>query len=119
MGMQGHYLLPHLDIAACETAARAYAALGLKLQVTELDIHCNSDDEAHVAALAEAYRSWFAMIKKLVKEGIPVEAVTFWGVTDADSWLPGFRKEPSYPLLITADRKTKPAFDAVLREAEL
>ena len=119
MGMQGHYLLPHLDIAACETAARAYAALGLKLQVTELDIHCNSDDEAHVAALAEAYRSWFAMIKKLVKEGIPVEAVTFWGVTDADSWLPNFRKEPSYPLLITADRKTKPAFDAVLREAEL
>jgi len=119
MGMQGHYVLPGLNVAACETAARAYAALGLKLQVTELDIHCNSDDEAHVAALAEAYRSWFAMIRKLVDEGIPVEAVTFWGVTDADSWLPGFRREPSYPLLITADRKTKPAFDAVIKEAEL
>ena len=118
MGMQGHYVLPDLDIAACETAARAYAALGLKLQVTELDIHCNSDDEAHVTALAEAYRGWFAMIRKLVEEGIPVEAVTFWGVTDADSWLPGFRREPSYPLLFTADRKTKPAFDAVLDVAK-
>ena len=118
MGMQGHYVLPELDIAACETAARAYAALGLKLQVTELDIHCTGDNAAHAAALAEAYRSWFAMMKNLVLEGIPVEAVTFWGVTDADSWLPGFRREPSYPLLFTADRKTKPAFDAVLETAE-
>ena len=117
MGMQGHYVLPHLDIAACETAARAYAAMGLKLQVTELDIHCSSDDDAHVRALTEAYASWFAMMKKLVREGICVEAVTFWGVTDADSWLPGFRREPSYPLLISADRRSKPAFDAVLRVA--
>ena len=87
------------------------------LQVTELDIHCSSDDEAHVRALTEAYASWFAMMKKLAEEGICVEAVTFWGVTDADSWLPGFRREPSYPLLISADRRSKPAFDAVLQVA--
>lgn len=117
MGMQGHYVLRDLDIAACETAARAYAALGLKLQVTELDIHCNSDDEAHVKALTDLYRGWFSMMKKLSQEGIDVEAVTFWGVTDADSWLPGFRREPSYPLLISADRKAKPAFDAVVEAA--
>ena len=118
MGMQGHYVLPGLDVAACETAARAYAALGLKLQVTELDIHCNSDDDAHVRALTDAYRSWFAMMAALVREGIEVEAVTFWGLTDADSWLPGFRREPSFPLLISADRQTKPAFDAVLAVAD-
>ena len=117
MGMQGHYVLDWLNVDAVEAAARAYASLGLKLQVTELDIHCSSDDEAHRAALAEAYRSWFAMMKKLVREGIPVEAVTFWGVTDADSWLPGFRREPSYPLLITADRQAKAAFGAVLAAA--
>ena len=114
MGMQGHYVLPGLNIALCEEAARKYAALGLKLQVTELDIHCNSDDEAHVKALSDAYSGWFAMMKRLRKEGIDVEAVTFWGVTDADSWLPGFRREPSYPLLISAERQVKPAFDAVL-----
>ena len=117
MGMQGHYVLDHLDIGLCETAARAYAALGLKLQVTELDIHCNSDDEAHVKKLTDLYRDWFAMMKKLSQEGIGVEAVTFWGVTDADSWLPGFRREPSYPLLISAGREAKPAFDAVLEVA--
>ncbi len=117
MGMQGHYVLPEMNIAACETAARAYAALGLKLQVTELDIHCNSDDETHRKALTDTYRDWFAMMKKLSQEGIDIEAVTFWGVTDADSWLPGFRREPSFPLLITADRRAKPAFDAVLKVA--
>ena len=118
MGMQGHYVLADLDVNACETAARAYAALGLKLQITELDIHCTGDDEAHAAALADAYRSWFAMMKKLSQEGIEIEAVTFWGVTDADSWLPGFRREPSFPLLFTGDRKTKPAFDAVMEIAD-
>nr|AEW47914.1 xylanase [uncultured microorganism] len=117
MGMQGHYVLQDLNVAACETAARAYAALGLKLQVTELDIHCNSDDAAHATALTEAYRSWFTMMKQLKAEGIDIEAVTFWGVTDADSWLPGFRREPSFPLLISADRKAKPAFEAVLEAA--
>ncbi len=118
MGMQGHYTLEHLNVSACETAARSYAALGLKLQVTELDIHCNSDDEAHMQALTEAYRSWFSMIRRLSAEGIEFETVTFWGVTDADSWLPGFRREPSYPLLISADRQAKPAFDAVLAVAD-
>ena len=117
MGMQGHYVLKDLNVGLCETAARAYAGLGLKLQVTELDIHCNSDDEAHKTALTEAYRDWFTMMKKLVKDGIEVEAVTFWGLTDADSWLPGFRREPSYPLLIAADRTVKPAFDAVIEAA--
>ena len=57
------------------------------------------------------------MIKNLVLDGLDIEAVTFWGVTDADSWLPGFRREPSYPLLITWDRKTKPAYDAVIAVA--
>ena len=118
MGMQGHYALDWLNADTVETAARAYASLGLKLQVTELDIHCSSDDESHRAALAEAYRSWFSMMKKLAQEGICIEAVTFWGVTDADSWLPGFRREPSYPLLISADRQAKAAFDAVLAVAE-
>jgi GH35 family endo-1,4-beta-xylanase len=118
MGMQGHYILPEMNIPACEEAARAYAALGLKLQVTELDIHCTGSDEIHAAALAEAYRSWFAMMKKLSQEGIEIEAVTFWGVTDADSWLPGFRREPSFPLLFTGDRKTKPAYDAVMEIAD-
>ena len=118
MGMQGHYVQADMDIPACETAARAYAALGLKLQVTELDIHCTRGDEAGQRDLAVLYGHYFEMLLRLRREGIPIEAVTFWGVTDADSWLTGFRKEQSYPLLFSGDLKAKPAFGAVLAAAE-
>ena len=118
MGMQGHYILKEMDIPACETAARAYAALGLKLQVTELDIHCTAGDEAGQRELADVYGRYFDMLAGLRREGIPIEAVTFWGVTDADSWLTGFRREQSYPLLFSGDMQAKPAFDAVLAAAK-
>ncbi len=118
MGMQGHYVMDWMNVSLCEEAARAYAALGLKLQVTELDIHCNSDDEEHRLKLAQLYGDYFAMLKKLSAEGIGIEAVTFWGVTDADSWLTGFRRETSYPLLFTRDKQAKDAYDAVMKAAE-
>ena len=118
MGMQGHYVLSDIDLPACEAAARAYAALGLNLQVTELDIHCTRGDQAGQQELADVYGAYFRMLVKLRREGMPVEAVTFWGVTDADSWLTGFRKKRSYPLLFSDDRKAKPAFRAVLQAAE-
>ena len=58
------------------------------------------------------------MLVRLRREGIPIEAVTFWGVTDADSWLTGFRREQSYPLLFSGGMQAKPAFDAVLAAAK-
>ncbi len=118
MGMQGHYVADWMNVSLCEEAARAYAALGLKLQVTELDIHSNSDDEAHNRQLARLYGDYFAMLKKLKEEGVDIEAVTFWGVTDQDSWLTGFRKETSYPLLFDRAKQAKDAYDAVMKAAE-
>ena len=118
MGMQGHYVMNDMDISLCETAARAYAALGLKLQVTELDIHCNSGSDETQQKLAQLYGDYFTMLRKLREEGIDIEAVTFWGVTDADSWLTGFRRETSYPLLFSRDKQAKPAYDTVMAAAE-
>jgi endo-1,4-beta-xylanase len=45
--------------------------------------------------------------------------VTFWNVTDGDSWLNDWpvRGRTSYPLLFDRDAKPKPAFDAVIRVA--
>ncbi len=113
LGMQAHLQLDRMDVPACEAAARAYAGLGLALHVTELDIHCNSRDGEHQAALAAAYGDYFNMLLRLHGEGIPVESATFWGVTDADTWLRYFRKEGSWPLLFDENRDVKPAFEAV------
>ncbi len=114
MGMQAHFVLDGFDAAACERAARRYAQLGLTLHATDLGIHCTSMEEESQKRLAEAYGSYFDMLLKLKREGTDVQNVTFWGLTDADSWLTGFRKQQSFPLLFTGDMRAKLAFDRVL-----
>lgn len=117
MGMQAHLGMEYPDIEQCEKAARAYGALGLSLQVTELDIHCPDGTAAGQQALAERYAAYFDMLLRLKRDGTDVNSVTFWGLSDRDSWLPAFRKSESYPLLFTGELKTKPAYDAVLAAA--
>ena len=114
MGMQGHLTMESPSVEMCEKAARAYGALGIKIQATELDIHCTKNDEAGQKALADKYAAYFDMLLRLKREGIDVNSVSFWGLTDKDSWLPGFRRSESYPLLFTGEMDTKPAYDAVI-----
>ncbi|HEY0778547.1 MAG TPA: endo-1,4-beta-xylanase, partial [Gemmatirosa sp.] len=50
-----------------------------------------------------------------------IERVTFWNVTDGDSWLNNWpvRGRTSYPLLFDRVARPKPAFDAVVAAARL
>jgi endo-1,4-beta-xylanase len=61
--------------------------------------------------LARRYADVFRLF---LKHG--VARVTFWGVTDADSWLHDFPipGRVNYPLLWDHDGREKPAFDAVV-----
>jgi endo-1,4-beta-xylanase len=45
-----------------------------------------------------------------------ITRVTFWGVTDGDSWLNNWpvRGRTAYPLLFDRDGQPKPAFHAVV-----
>src|SRR5438270_833467 len=54
----------------------------------------------------------------LHKKGI--QRVTFWGVTDADSWRNNWpvRGRTDYPLLFDRNGASKPAFEAVIRTAQ-
>ena len=49
--------------------------------------------------------------------GANITGVTFWGLTDADSWLTNFKRETSYPLLFGGDYAAKSAYFAVLNAA--
>ena len=66
--------------------------------------------------LANRYADLFRVFLKHRGE---LMRVTFWGVTDADSWRNNWpvRGRTSYPLLFDRDGRPKPAFDAVLRVA--
>ena len=118
MGMQGHLQMHALDIPSCAQAAQAYASLGLHVQITELDLHCTTADPDALIRQADAYRELFRTCLQLRREGCPLDAITFWCLTDGDTWLRAFRKEGSYPLLFAEDKTCKPAFYAVLHAME-
>jgi endo-1,4-beta-xylanase len=68
-------------------------------------------------ALARRYADLFAVFLKHKQH---ISRVTFWGVSDGDSWLNNWpvRGRTSYPLLFDRSGKPKPAFDAVVRAAQ-
>jgi endo-1,4-beta-xylanase len=68
-------------------------------------------------ALAVRYASLFGVF---LKHRDVISRVTFWNVTDGDSWKNDWpvRGRKNYPLLFDREGKPKPAFDAVIRVAQ-
>jgi endo-1,4-beta-xylanase len=136
VGIQGHWQLESPAMAEIERGIRAFAGEGLKVMITELDVDVlprgrgfgadvnaterqGSDPyraglpEAAQKKLADRYGALFSMFMRHPE----VTRVTFWGVTDGDSWLNGFpvRGRTNYPLLFDRQMRPKPAFDAVIK----
>ena len=67
--------------------------------------------------LAQRYAELFEVF---VQHRKVIGRVTFWGVTDGDSWLNNFptRGRTNYPLLFDRQGKPKAAFATVVRAAK-
>jgi endo-1,4-beta-xylanase len=123
VGIQGHW---HLDtnIPDVEKAIENYAALGLKVSITELDVTATGTNsgalngggrggnisEENFKKQAEVYAKLFDIFNR---HASVIERVTFWGISDRRSWRSG-----QAPLLFTANMEPKPAFQAVLDAAQ-
>jgi len=121
IGMQTHLVMEHIDRALVdyEKTLECFGATGLEIHSTELDIHNADPSEEGMKKLAEAYKKLFAIYVNAKKEGkAKITCVTFWGMKDDVSWLTGFRKERSYPLLFGDNWEEKEAYRAVLAVAE-
>jgi len=142
VGLQGHNKMTWPTVAQQDSTIAAFAALGVKVNITELDIDMLPAATASQAAevtlnvvpaaglnpyvgglpdsvqqtLSRRYADLFGVY---MKHRDVIERVTFWGVTDGDSWLNGWpvRGRTSYPLLFDHAGQPKPAFDAVIRTA--
>ncbi|MDE5883464.1 MAG: endo-1,4-beta-xylanase [Oscillospiraceae bacterium] len=108
MGMQSHIGMSSPSIAQYESALRSYAAMGLEIQITELDIALRSNSDEDLLALAERYRECFDMFKRVKNDGVNLSAVVLWGITDSTSWIGG------YPLLFDKNYQAKAAYYAVI-----
>ena len=128
VGLQGHNRMDWPTLAQQDSAIVAFAALGVRVMITELDIDVLPRPGESVAdlnpyraglpdsvqrALAQRYVDLFTVY---LRHAGDISRVTFWGVADGDSWLnnwpvPG---RTNYPLLFDRQRRPKPAFDAVI-----
>ena len=143
IGMQGHWGLDYPPLEELEASIQAYADLGLKVAITELDMDIlprPSDDlgagvtlnfeyrqelnpwptalpDSMQTVLADRYREIFQL---LVKYSDTISRVTFWGVHDGASWRNHWpiRGRSAYPLLFDDQRQPKTAFDAVIEAVQ-
>lgn len=116
VGFQSHWDMDYPDTGMIEEAMAEYSAIGdLEIQFTEIDMHNTDDSEEGLKQQADRYAEFFRMITKADREGrANITNVTFWGLDDDVSWLPGFKGEDSYPLLFDADHQRKPCYDSIL-----
>ena len=115
MGMQSHLTMDEPDLELYKTALHMYGELGLEINVTELDIHNADPSEESMDKLAQRYKELFSILVDAKDKGkADVTSVTFWNLLDENSWLTGFRKEVSHPLLFEGKSKAKKAYYSVL-----
>jgi endo-1,4-beta-xylanase len=118
VGLQMHVAAsgfpPLAEIAA---NMRRLGALGLKVNISEMDVRISSLPGDLAARLQRQREVYHDVVVVCVAEPA-CEAVTFWGFTDAHTWVDGFFG-PDDPLLFDVQYRVKPAFygveDAYLR----
>ena len=126
IGNQAHWRLDTPTIAEIDRTLVELHATGLKVMYTELDINLlpNTPRGAD-PTIANPYasglpdevqqqlaRRYADVFRVFLKHRDAVTRVTFWGLSDADSWLN--RGRMNYPLLWDRQRQPKPAFAAVV-----
>ncbi len=80
VGMQSHLTMDKPSMAEYEKTVRAFGALGIQVQVTELDIHNTDPSGKSMEALAERYREVFSILTRAKKDGgANVTSVSFGG----------------------------------------
>jgi endo-1,4-beta-xylanase len=129
VGEQGHWRLESPTTTEIDEAITELRATGVKVMITELDVnllppvappvpgqppspaanpYANGLPEDMQQALARRYADAFRVF---LRHRDDITRVTFWGVSDGDSWLN--RGRMNYPLLWDRQRQPKPAFDAL------
>jgi endo-1,4-beta-xylanase len=139
VGAQGHWMLAEPSLADIEALIRDVAAAGFKLMITELDVDplprdpamygADLDQKVRMSAATNIYADGFppaqqqqladrygSIFRLFVAHRAEISRVTFWGLTDADTWLNNFPvpERVNHPLLWDRDGQPKPALAAVM-----
>ena len=138
VGLQSHVGLDYPDIEEWEKSIETYAAMGLEVHITELDVDVLPNPNRPSAEISN--RSEYSADSNPWPDGLPeemqerlaaryaqlfrillryrddIERVTFWGLHDGVSWKNNFpiRGRTNYPLLFDRELEPKPAYYRLL-----
>lgn len=129
VGLQGHWSLYEPTAQELEESITKFASLGLKVQITELDVsvypkeHENRErkdtDKAEFTPVmnekqAIHYKMLFEIFRKHKDK---ISGITFWNLSDKSSWLDNFpvRGRKDFPLLFDQNHQPKKAFWEVVK----
>ncbi len=142
VGMQTHVGMDYPDLAEYEKSMEAFAALGVRIMITEMDItllpfpdqtagadvnvsfeyqqkmnpYANGLPDSVNVLFEKRYFDFFSIF---LKHQDVISRVTLWGVSDHQSWrnnwpIPG---RTDYPLLFDRQNKPKPVVAKIIEEA--
>ncbi len=143
IGMQGHLGMNYPEIEEFEKSIEAYAALGVKVMITELDITVLPTPKNNVGAevslnyeyqkemnpyadglpaekakeLQDRYADFF---KLFLKHKDQISRVTVWGISDKNSWRNNWpmHGRTDYPLLFDRNYNAKPIVCEIIKMAD-
>lgn len=128
VGLQMHISLTYPDLAQIEQTIAQFAALGVKVLVTELDVSIySSDKEAKkvpsadiLLAQAQRYKDLFQIFQAAAGKKW-MDIVILWGMADDGTWLDDFPVpgRQDAPLLFDRRLQAKPAFWALTEPAKV
>ncbi len=137
IGMQGHVGLDRPDLKELEASIEAFASVGMRVHITELDVDVLPAAGARTAEVSASVeyqkklnpyveglpkeiddkltRRYEDLFRLFLKHRDKIERVTFWGTSDDESWKNNFpvRGRTNYPLLFDRSHKPKQAYYAV------
>lgn len=115
IGMQSHHDMEYVSVNTIKGTIFKFAQIpNIEIQLTELDLHNTDNSDEGYKAQAEVYGELFKMLADMKDAGnANITSVTFWGLSDATTWLTANKNETSYPLLYDVNMKAKPAYFAV------
>lgn len=133
VGLQGHWAINEPSEKELENTLKQFSGLGLKMQITELDISVYNKEHdargrkeedsntnftpAREDAQIEMYRRIFRLFGKYRKT---LSGVTFWNISDRSSWLDNFpvRGRKDYPLLFDQQLQPKRVYWEVVKTVQ-
>jgi len=126
IGMQGHYNLRRPQPEELDRAIRLYRQLVHHIHITELDVRASSQQGGDLQfskdgttasdsldeRLAAQYGRIFTVLRR---HSDVIDNVTFWNLSDRDSWLGA----KNYPLPFDVNYQPKRAYDVILQKKDV